>query len=236
VVYDAVDGGPGAASAALSAAGTGWVLSDSAALTGPNSLPQLGAFAFADIVIDSSIPKTYFYKAGATAEGTQKYDYTGATPQTHQIDYTLEGSFTLGSADAVSLMSYTDGLTVFGSNYNPFGEYRGTFLGTHFSNDHARLAGTTLFAQAGSVSFTVNPGDSFYVWSMLSVYADSSHQVIGTVDAAHTLALQFSAGDTSLLSASVSAVPEPATLALFAAGLGMVLLAVRRLGPGSERR
>jgi len=235
VVYSGVDGGPGALSAGLDAAGAGWVLNGSAALTGPNSLPQLGGFAFADIVIDPSIPKTYFYKAALTAQGTQKYDYSGATPQTYQIDYTLDGSFTLGSADAVSLMSVLGGLTVYGSNYNPFGEFRGTVLGSMFSNDHASLAGTEPFALAGSVSFTVNPGDSFYVWSLLDVYADSSHQVIGNVDAAHTLALQFSAGDTSLLSASVSAVPENTSLSLFAGGLGLVLLAARRLGSGKER-
>lgn len=234
-VYSGVDGGPGATLAALGAAGVGWDLSGSAALTGPNSLPQLGGFAFADIVLDPSIPKTYFYKAGLTAQGTQKYDFSGAAPQTYQIDYTLDGSFTLGSADAVSLMSVLGGLTVYGSNYNPFGEFRGTVLGSMFSNDHASLAGTEPFALAGSVSFTVNPGDSFYVWSLLDVYADSSHQVMGTVDAAHTLALQFSAGDTSLLSASVSAVPESPTLALFAAGLGLIMFAARRLRSDSDR-
>jgi hypothetical protein len=98
-------------------------------------------------------------------------------------------------------------------------------LGTSFVSDRARLPGAQQFSRSGSVTFAVNPGDAFYVWSALSVTANSSHQIIGSVDALHTLAPRFAAGDTSLLVPAGTALPEPASTGLLAVAL--MLLAIR---------
>jgi hypothetical protein len=211
-------GGPGTPSVSDVAAAPGWSLSASARLDGPNGLPTLGGSGFTDIVTNS-VPTTFFYKTGTFSQGLQRYDYSGTVATTYQIDFTLAGSFTLARADAASLMSVMGGYTVYGADYNPLGEFRGTVLGTQFVSDRASLAGTEAFALPGSISFSVNPGDGFYVWGALSVTSDSSHQVIGSVDASHTLGAQFTQGDVTLLNASVVAVPEAPTQALLLAGL-----------------
>lgn len=223
VLFQGETGGPGSASARLGDAGTGWAFSGTAALAGPMALPELGGYAFTDIVVDPSIPKTFFYKSGVTSQATQRYDYSGGGPQTYRIEYTVEGSFVLGALDAASLMQVLGGLTVYGSNYNPQGEVHGTVLDTSFVGRNASMAGVETFSLNASVSFTVAAGDSFYIWSLLDVYADSSHQVIGSVDAAHTLRMQFTQGDTSLLAPAISAVPEPGLAALWAVGVAVLV-------------
>jgi hypothetical protein len=221
-------GGPGAASASYSAAAPGWAVAATAKLDGPNGLPTLGGFGFADLVTDP-VPTTFLYKAGAFSQGLQRYDYSGTAPTTYKIDFDLTGSFTLGRADAASLMSVMGGYTVYGADYNPLGEFRGTVLGTQFVNARASVAGLQNFSLPGSISFTVNPGDAFYVWGALSVTSDASHQIVGTVDASHTLGAQFTAGDTALLSPAIAAaVPEAPAPLLMLGGLATLLWLRRR--------
>jgi hypothetical protein len=225
------DGGPGQASAAVAEAGSGWSLAGRAGFDA-SGLPTLGGFAFADILLDPSIPKTFFYEAATFATALQRFDYVGTTVQTYRIDYLLEGDLTLGADDSASLMSAYGGLTVYASDYSPFGEFRGTVLDTDFTDVQAEFAGTHPFNTGGSVVFTLNPGDAFYVWAALSVTADSSHQVNGAVDAMHTLGLSFGAGDPSqLVFATAAPVPEPETLALLACGL-LGMWARRRMHRG----
>ncbi len=124
-------------------------------------------------------------------------------------------------------MEVYGGLTIFGSGYVP-GHEVNPVLDFEYSRANASLPTSDPFHLTGSVSFTVDPGDSFYVWANLSAYANASHQVTGSVDALHTLSLSFTTGDTSLLSADVAAVPEPSTLVLVAGGLGLGAAARRR--------
>lgn len=226
-VFLGSNGGTGAGSAFVEGAGAGWAVTARGDLTGPVSLPDLGAYAFADIVVDPSIPKTYFYKSAANVAAVQRYDYSGSVAATYTLQYTLEGTFFLAGNDAASLMFATGGFTVYGSNYNPVGEFQGTVLGFDYDTERPSLAGSTPFGHSASVSFTLNPGDAFYVVARLTAYADSSHQVVGTVDALNTLALNFTGGDTTLLVPSV--VPEPAPATSLALGLGLLLFAVRRM-------
>jgi hypothetical protein len=103
-------------------------------------------------------------------------------------------------------------------------------LGSDFVNQRARNGGVTPFSLPGSISFSVNPGDAFYVQAAMTAVSvtNIAHQTSGTVDALHTLAGQFTAGDTSLLTAAISAVPEAPPLPLLAAGLVAMAWRMRR--------
>ncbi|NIP19320.1 MAG: PEP-CTERM sorting domain-containing protein, partial [Xanthomonadales bacterium] len=71
-----------------------------------------------------------------------------------------------------------------------------------------------------SFDFTVDPGDSFYVWARLVTTADNP----GVADAFTTLTASF----TNVDGLSPAAVPEPGYLAFFSLGL-LTLLRRRRL-------
>lgn len=72
-----------------------------------------------------------------------------------------------------------------------------------------------------SFPFTVEPGESFYVWAMLIATADNP----GLVDASSTLTASF----TNTNGLSPAAVPEPTSGLLLALG-GLALLLPRRRG------
>ena len=222
------DGGPGAPRADAELSGAGYAGIAHAIFTGPDALPELSAYAFAEVIPPGGADlRTYFYEALGSASALQQYTYGGAAPETYTITYTLDGEFTLTAADAASLMSVYGGVTVYASPYDPYAEVHPTH-GYDYSGDHARLIGTHPFLLTGSVTFTVQPGDVFYVAANLYATADSSHQVTGATDALHTLALEFTSGDASLLTAEAVAVPEPGTLALVGLGVGLVGFVRRR--------
>jgi hypothetical protein len=67
-------------------------------------------------------------------------------------------------------------------------------------------------SKSGSVTFSIAPGDSFFVVSQMFARADSREGVPATVDALNTLALHFTAGNTSLLTPGLpSNGPGPGT-------------------------
>jgi hypothetical protein len=89
----------------------------------------------------------------------------------------------------------------------------------------------------GEVTFTVKPGDDFFVQATLDTFVDSrSQQLAADADASHTFDMSFTQGDASLLipaAPATSDVPEPVTTTLFGIGLAGVGLAMRRRGrPG----
>jgi hypothetical protein len=191
----------------------------SAVLGGPQSLPQLGVLATGDIGAGGL--STFFYAASPVARGTQLYTYTGITPTDYTIQYNIDGTMAGGILTQIS-----GGFAVFGSGYNPFQEVQPT-LG--FSFDHANGDGTQKPVHlSGSVTFAINPGDSFYVQSTLDAYADSrSQSMFALADASHTLTMNFTQGDTSLLTPA-AAVPEPRGTFLTGMGIAGLVIAVRR--------
>ena len=223
-----VAGGPGNITADIEHAQPGYSLTGHAALTGPDALPTLGARASANVLVDHTIPKTFFHAASVTAEGFQRYTYGGTVAANYQLDYVIDGSFALGGNDVASLMQVFGGIILFKDGYTPGAEVNPSY-GFDFKNANAAVAGIDDFTLTGGVAFTLEPGASFYVRALLGVTADSSHQIDGTVDALHTLTLSFSAGDASLLDAELSAVPLPEPAWLLTAGLlGVVNLRRRR--------
>jgi hypothetical protein len=220
-------GGPGSTAALYSAGDVGWGVAANAAF-GADGLPALGAFTVAEVVPLSL--GANLYDAFATTKGIQRFDYSGTTPSTYTISFAIEGRFTLGTADAGSPMQISGGFTVFGSDFNPNNEIPGTVLGSKFVSQNARNGGVSQFNLPGSFSFSVNPGASFYVQAAMTAVSvtNIAHQTSGTVDALHTLAGQFTAGDTSLLTAAITAVPEAPALPLWAAGLLAMAWQLRR--------
>lgn len=72
-----------------------------------------------------------------------------------------------------------------------------------------------------SFGFTVDPGDSFYVWARLVTTADNT----GTADASSTLTASFT--NTAGLEPAAVAIPEPGAAALLVIGGGMALVGGR---------
>jgi hypothetical protein len=200
--------------------------SATAVLTGPDSLPHLGALAAANVAIVA--PSTFFFAAGAEARATQMYTYTGTTPADYTIQYNTDGLISGGI-----LTEIAGGFTVFGSGFNPGQEVQ-PVLG--FSFDHVNGDGTEKQVHlSGDVTFSVNPGDTVFVQPTLDVFADSrSQSLAASADASHTLGMSFTQGDTSLLVPAAttpisSDAPEPTTSLLTGVGgLGLVIAACRR--------
>jgi len=197
-----------------------------AVLTGPNSLPHLGALAAGNVV--TVAPSTFFYAASAEARATQMYTYTGSTATDYTIEYNIDGAINGGN-----LTEIAGGFTVFGSGFNPGQEVQ-PVLG--FSFDHQNGDGTEKPVHlSGNVTFAVNPGDIFFVQATLEAIADARSQSLpASADASHTLGMSFIQGDTSLLIPAAttpdSSVPEPASLFPTAIGVAVLVIAKRRRG------
>jgi hypothetical protein len=219
------DGGFGNDSATVEFANGNLVSYDSTAVfTGPGSLPHLGALATGNIAV--AAPDTFFYAASSAARATQEYTYTGSTPADYTVEYDINGDMAGGILTEIS-----GGFTVFGSGFDPNQEVQ-PVLG--FSFDHANGDGTVKPVHlTGDVTFSVNPGDVVFLQATLDVFADArSQQLFALADASHTLTMNFTQGDPSLLTPAIttpaSGVPEPAGVLLMGTGLVALAIAGRR--------
>ena len=196
-----------------------------AIFSGLNALPHLRARAFAGITVEPATPSTFFHAAGSTARSTQQYTYIGTKSSNYTLEYTVNGQVSGGV-----LTEIAGGFAVFGSGFNPNQEVQPE-LGSVF--DHVNGDGSEKQVHfTGDVTFTVNPGDDFFIQATLDTFVDSrSQQLEAFADASHTFDMQFTSGDTSLLipaAPATSDVPEPVPTGLFGIGLAGLGLALRR--------
>lgn len=190
-----------------------------ASLSGPDLLPVLGAEGF-------SGPDS---RADANAVGMLGYSYTGATATTISLDIVLEGDRG-GTVDPFDAWVNSNVAVVLG-DVNDFVTDYATFIyevvpGTPGlsvlgeSNLGLDLnAGPQVLT--GSISFTLNPGDEFFVWAGLNAGGIRD----GYGDAFTTLSMAFS--DNTGITPSI--VPVPAAVWLFGSGLlGLVGVARKK--------
>jgi hypothetical protein len=160
--------------------------------------------------------------------------YTGATPTTLTITFTLEGQVGSTPADDTGRTGIFATVAVLADTpnyvFNPFLSTLVAEQGAELLDmDEMDILGDTAGALAmrtAALSFAVNPGDTFYVWQKLNISA-----VRGTrfADAFDTLTSTFSQPE-NVLSLSV---PEPASFMLMT--LAGIHARLARVGRGSRR-
>jgi hypothetical protein len=163
----------------------------------------------------------------------QYYTYTGDTTQTYTMSYSVSG-FADSTVDSPTpqdeaAISVTAVVSLFDDGPKLGGERP---MGNVVEIDRIPpvtgppIDGSTHdFRFSGSVSITLDPGDSYYLVAALTAQVSFGGQ--GIADAGQTLTFAFTAGDTSQLVALLP-VPEPSTYALMGLGLMLTCLMLRR--------
>lgn len=193
--------------------------------------PYLSAKAYAAPGVGShpnfDVPGVYQIGAGGFANARQHYTYIGLFAQDYTVTFTLTGNaYTLAPGPKegdYAAIQVNGGLTIWDGK-NPSVE---SPLGGLVDTNQKGVNGSAgAFSETASVSISVNPGDSFFLQAFLS--ANVSVGGWGSGDASNSLSVAFTAGDTSLLTPLLAAVPEPSTYALMLLGLGLTAAAARR--------
>ena len=205
-----------------------------AIIFGPTFLPELTAEASATPGIGPhagfSADGAYFFTAAASAHADQYFTYIGRTPSTYTISFSFRGDALGAHAEDDPFVTVSGTIALFDDR-----DRSGEFPKGHEVDEFQKTVDGTdrSFDIGGSVSITVNRGDSFYLSTFLDATVTGEAQ--GIADARHTFTTSFTGGDTSLLVAKLSdsvippAVPEPATWVLMIVGFGVVAgLAGRR--------
>lgn len=181
-------------------------------LTGAQSLPELKALAKVDV------PNTIGYvSATASAQGLQAYRYTGTETKNYTITFSVAGVLTGNTTESIS-----GGMNVWGGTFNPNAEIPGTILGRDSATAHADAsASSTQVNESRSISFSLNPGQDFFITAYLNANAfwSDGGDIAGTADAAHTMTAQFTAGDTAFLSTFATVVPLPPSILYLLSGI-----------------
>ncbi len=191
----------------------------SASLSGPTLLPVLGAEGF-------SGPDS---RADSLAVGMLGYTYAGATAMTISLDIVLEGEVG-GTIDILDAWVRSDVAVILG-DVNYYTTHYPTFiyevvpgtpglsvLGESRLSLDLNAGPQTLM---GSISFTLDPGDEFFVWAGLEAGGVRD----GYGDAFSTLSMSFS-NDSGI---TPNIIPVPAAIWLFGSGLiGLIGIARRK--------
>jgi hypothetical protein len=199
VISSDSDGGPDAPAAMVFFEDRNRVsYSAKATVSGPKALPSMGVFAKADILVDIARLSTFFHFATAKAEQTQAYIYRGSVPATYTLEFVLDGQVIGGPFSELF-----GGFAIYGSDFNP-GDPP---IGSSFELVRAIPGPARNVLLTGSVTFDVAPGDTFFLVAEMFATADSRDQNEAEIDAANTLEMRFTAGDTSLLTPLLTEAP-----------------------------
>jgi hypothetical protein len=195
----------------------------SASLASGTYLPEVKAYAEAQPPPPDG-QYDFWVNANSTAQARQRFIYEGLVSETYTLEYTVDGTLS-GDFESVSA-----GLGVYGGNYVP--NLEGEMQVTRKGSDQVWFSAEThsSFLHTGSITFSLDPGEAFYVTAFLTAQAFWTDATLGgAADASHTLTTAFTAGNTSLLTPVVStSVPEPATGLLALAGMAGAAGARRR--------
>jgi PEP-CTERM motif len=158
----------------------------------------------------------------ASAFASDLFRYTGSMPTTLSINFSLEGIVSENPLDLTESTGIFAQVAVLADTpnyqFDPFlgnlvFEQGATLLGSELLEIKEDTAGA-LASRLATLSFNVNPGDTFYVWQKLNISAVRNTRF---ADAFHTLSSKFSEPEHVR---SLSGIPEPATVML--SGLGLV--------------
>jgi hypothetical protein len=196
--------------------GSSWATARFAA--GANYLPELKTYA------TSALGK----QASAVAFSSQGFSYTGSEPTRITLNINLTGSHSNNVGDGYASNSTGASIAVLRTNQLQWYPSFGTLVYEGGPPEEDRFV-TNLFLSAsepgtpmGSLTFTIDPGQDFYVVAQLTSVAQN-----GVADASNTLVMNFS-NATGLT--AVSAVPEPHAALLLLAGLAGLRFAAKRRG------
>ena len=171
----------------------------------------------------------------ASAFGVQGYAYEGTATTTLTIDFQLDanvfdsGTFgtesTSASIGVLGLSSVDPSMPVVGPvYYASFGTWYFENIGTRLGTD-SLFVNTPNGSDTGSIMFTVNPGDVFFVGASLSASSRT-----GIADAFNTFTATFNNPTVAsqLTIANATAVPEPSSLILLSVATGCFAALRRR--------
>lgn len=234
------DGGAGSVTASTTFSGVdgnGAAFADFSDIN--NYLPIMGVKAYSNAEgVGDDLTRSSEVSAWAT--GMHGYTYTGDVTITEGIDIALTGEMggttSFGDVELAArvMVVLGTGISDFMTGYSAFDEY------VFYDDDGLGLVkldssyrGIQVMGSpqtvTDSLSFTLNPGDEFFVWSQL--FAQGTRG--GYADGYNTLTMSFVDGTniipTPSISGGIGEVPVPAAVWLFGSGLiGLIAVARRK--------